>query len=66
MLYDWITTRILPLFWTVPTTAAMTCFDNMFMLVLGGTIIYWTVYLPFYLIRTVARMPKFFPWGDKR
>lgn len=66
MLYEWITTRILPLFWSVPTAEAMTCFDNMFMLVLGGTIIYWTVYLPFYLIRTVARMPKFFPWSDKR
>lgn len=65
MLYDWITTYILPLFWTDPPTEAMNCFDNIFMLVLGGTIVYWTVYLPFYFIRKAGKLPKFFPWKDK-
>ena len=66
MLYNWITQYILPLFWQNPSTEALKCFDNMFMLVLGGAIIYWTVYLPFYLIRKVGRFPKFFPWGDHK
>lgn len=66
MLYDWILEYIMPLFWTTPTEKAIECFNNMFMIVQGGAIIYFTVYLPFYFLRKAGRLPKFFPWADRK
>ena len=66
MIVSWVYTWILPLFWTDIPIEAMQTIENIFALLVGGIVGYFVFYLPFYFIRKSGKLPKFFPWGDKR
>lgn len=62
-IYDFIVQKIFPLFGSSIPADCLNWFDALYWTAVGCVCIYWAIYVPYYCIRKLSRLPAFFGKG---